>query len=362
MSQLAVPATMDEITADWLDRMFTASVGTGRPPVASLKKTVIGVEKGFLSETAIIELDFGGAESDLPTSVVAKLQPKTGDFVDTAKESHAFEREIRFYKELAPSAPIRLPRVYFSEVSDDSSLLIMEDLSHLANVDQVSGLTHERVVAAVRAIAKMHAAHWDSEHLHAKPWIPLHDHFFDEGFEDHWPTFSEAYGLRIGRAGRALGERVAANLRWIEQRISERPTTFVHGDFRADNLLFGPAGTPEEVLVLDWQLGNLSLGTIDITRLLGGSEPVAERQGHQFEIMEAWHDELIANGVREYSYDDALYDFRLGALYSLFIPVKVLHLSSDDIGPRAARLLDTTAERQFASALELDAGSLLPDN
>ena len=30
-----------------------------------------------------------------------------------------------------------------------------------------------------------------------------------------------------------------ANLDWIKQRIAERPSTLIHADLRADNLLFG---------------------------------------------------------------------------------------------------------------------------
>lgn len=236
----------------------------------------------------------------------------------------------------------------------------MEDLGEFTAFDQVNGLSHDRVIGAVREIAKLHAAHWNSDALRAKPWLPMHDHFFDEGYEDLWPPFAELYGLRIGREARYLGERVARHLRWIESRIAERPITLIHGDFRADNILFGPSGSPDDVLVLDWQLGNLSLAAIDVARLLGGSEPIAERKGHQFEVFEAWHGALLDGGVTDYSHEDALYDLRLGALYSLFIPVKVLHLTGDNPGPRSARLLDATAQRQFASALELDAGRLLP--
>ena len=65
---------------------------------------------------------------------------------------------------------------------------------------------------------------------------------------------------------------------------------------------------------------------------------------------------------RDYSYADALYDLRLGALYSLFVPVRVMDLAKDGQGTRSARLLDATAQRQFASALELDAGQILPSD
>jgi thiamine kinase-like enzyme len=352
---------LDQITPAWLDQVFAASIGPGLPKVSGIGIVVIGEEIGFLSQVARIDLTFDGDTADLPDTIVVKMEPDSGEFVSTSKEVRAFEREVLFYKEIAPTLGMRLPRIFFAEATETASLLVMEDLSAMTRFDQVRGLSHDHVLAAVREIAKLHAAHWNNQDLKSKPWLPVHDHFFDDGYHELWPPFAEAYGLRIGREARYLGERVAKHLRWIEERIDERPLTLIHGDFRADNILFDVTGAAADALVLDWQLGNLSMATIDVARLLGGSEPIAERKGHQFEILEAWHGALVDEGVDDYHYEDALYDLRLGALYSLFIPVKVLHLAGNDPGPRAARLLDATAQRQFASALELGAGQLLPD-
>jgi len=360
VSDLVLPQSLEQITPDWINRAFANGAGADRPAVIDLSTAVIGDELGFMSLVARLDLTYDGARGDLPASVVVKLDPTTGVSVSTAQETRAFEREVKFYREIAPEVDMRLPRIFFAETSPEASIIVMEDLGDLVSYDQVRGLSHEHVLAAVREIARLHAHHWNNHDLLAKPWLPLHDHFFDVGFEDLWPPFVEVYGLRIGREARYLGERVARHLRWIEARIAERPLTLIHGDFRADNILFGPSGAPGDVLVLDWQLGNLSLATIDVARLLGGSEPIAERQGHQYEVLEAWHSALIDGGVPDYSYADALYDLRLGALYSLFVPVRVMDLAKGGQGTRSARLLDATAQRQFASALELEAGQILP--
>ena len=118
-------------------------------------------------------------------------------------------------------------------------------------------------------------------------------------------------------------------------------------------------GAPRAVVLLDWQLANRSLGTIDVARLLGGSEPAAERRGHQVEVCAAWHEALVAGGVRDYDFAAALDDFRLAVLYCLFIPVKGFYLAGAEPGVRTGRLLDAMAERFYASALEIDAGRLL---
>jgi hypothetical protein len=137
-----------------------------------------------------------------------------------------------------------------------------------------------------------------------------------------------------------------------------RPATLIHSDLRGDNLLHDAA--TGDVIVIDWGMTTRSLGAIDPARLLGGSEPPPERRGHQLETFATWYDALGRAGVRNYGAEEALEDFRLAVLYCLFIPVKVLAMVGPDAGGRSGRLCDAQARRFFASALELDAGRLLP--
>ena len=51
----------------------------------------------------------------------------------------------------------------------------------------------------------------------------------------------------------------------------------MHGDFRADNLLFGPA----RPVVLDWQTASFGAGTGDLAYFLGSSLLVPLRQEHE---------------------------------------------------------------------------------
>ena len=101
------------------------------------------------------------------------------------------------------------------------------------------------------------------------------------------------------------------------------------------------------------------MAAIDPTRLLGGSEPAAQRQGHHLEVFTAWHEALLTHGLTGYEFDEVLVDFRLGSLYNLMVPVSD-GLMVGNTGLRGLRLLDAIVERVYVSALELDAGSLLP--
>ena len=358
---MRVPQKADEITTDWIAEALRAGGATALPPVSAVRTHTIGAARGYLSVTVQVGIDYAGAPPDgAPASLVVKLEPAAGSFRDAERRFGAFDREIRFYREVAGRVPVRLPRIYYADDSDDGKVLLMEDLCAYRALDQVHGMRHEEVLFTAREVAKLHAAFARPGALDGLDWLPLHDHFFDEGFAEHWPAFARFYELRIGRDAVRLGERVARSMHWLEERIAARPVTLIHGDLRADNLLVGDGEPCSEVIILDWQLTNRSLAAIDIARMLGGSEPAAERRGHQLEVFAAWHEGLLRAGHTEYEFEDALTDFRLAVLYCLCIPVFSFTMCGPEPEGRTARLIDAIAERLYASAIELDAGALLP--
>ena len=97
------------------------------------------------------------------------------------------------------------------------------------------------------------------------------------------------------------------------------PTTLAHRDFRLDNLFF--EGTPERVVVVDWQMASRMVGTYDVACLLTQSTPVQLRQQRQWEVLRAWHDRVRSRVATSYSYEDAVADYRRSALVGLLKPV-----------------------------------------
>jgi len=357
---LPTPTSVDEISAPWIEEVLRAAGAISDGRIADVELQPIGAEVGFLSRMAVARVSYDGPVPDAPDSFVVKLEPAAGAFRDAERETRAFEREVLFYHDVAGHLDLRLPRVYHALFSPEASVLVMEDLSHLTSGDQVRGMRHSEVLATVRQIARLHAAFWDNDRLSALDWLPDHDHFWTDGYEANWPIFAREYELRLGPEGLALGESILRHLDWLQARVAERPSSFVHSDLRADNVLLGDPQSDDAAVIVDWQLGNRSMAAIDPTRLLGGSEPAAQRKGHHMEVFTAWHEALLENGVTGYGFEEALEDFRLGALHCLLIPVKAHAFVGDYTSVRTSRLHDAQVERIYVSALELDAQTLLP--
>jgi hypothetical protein len=337
---------------DWLSQVLGVSI-------TDLQARVIGESRGFLSSTWQLSLGTD-PPGRLPATLVLKSESANPLFQALGRERRSFDREIRFYRELASEVQAHLPRIHGTGSGEDCWLL-MEDLSHLRAGDQVRGLRQQEVRAVVRRMAAIHARFWGEASLQELEWLPAHRYWFSEPDLSLLEAFLHEYGLRIGPQMAQLLPEVMAQLPLIDAEIACRPFTLVHGDLRADNLMFGGDLDAPEASILDWQTACRSLGAIDLAYLLGGSEPSAERQGHLDELLYLWHGELLAHGVADYPLKDARRDLQLAALRCLAAAIRLyatLHHCSTTV--RSALFKDEAIERHCAAVLELQAWQALP--
>lgn len=352
------PRHVSDITPAWLTAVLRESGTLSGAAVIGVDAGVIGEGVGFLSSVGRVQLTYDTKESNAPDSVVVKIEPESESFREIGNELHAFEREIRFYREVATQLSIRLPRTYATVMEPPDYVIIMEDLSYCRPGDQIAGLHTRGVVATARVMAHIQASFWNNAATESLSWMPR-TNAFGEGYREHWPGFVEYARDRISPEAMRIGHRVGACVDWIEEEMTRAPTTVVHNDLRADNLLFDETGAEETVFIVDWQLATRSMGAFDIARLLGASEPRAERSGHQLEVVRAWYDTLVANGVSDYTWDDAMYHVRVGALAMLEIPLAFREVVVNQ-GGRGIDLMDLITRRAFAFVEEIDAASVLP--
>lgn len=348
----------EEITPEWMTHALREGGALGEASVKSVKKDILGDGKGFLSSVVRVEIEYDTREKGAPPSVVVKIEPEDGDFREFGDELHAFQREIRFYREVAGNVPIRLPRVYYAVDEPPAFSMVMEDLSSFTPGDQIVGMHERQVMDTVEEIARMQAGYWNNEALEKLDWMP-DQNGVSVDYAQKWESFVTHFGKYLEPEGRELGQRLTGFIDWKNKQIAQRPRTIVHSDLREDNLLFAPEGSPDSIIIIDWQLAVKSIGTFDVARLMGGSELPKEREGHQLRVLRRWYDTLLEEGVSGYAWEEALYDFRLAALSVLCYPV---HFHEGLIGAegRTKELFKLIISRNFSSAVDLDAGSILP--
>lgn len=351
------PQHPEEITADWITFALRRAGVISKNSVKNINKDIIGGGKGFLSSVVKVELQYDMPGESLPNSVVVKIEPENESYKQFGEQTHVFEREIKFYSTIAKNIDIRLPKVYFTVDKPPAFCIVMEDLSSYAPGNQIIGMHHNKVIETVKLIARIQAKFWNNENLNALDWMPETNFIkVDQGY---WDSFIDKFSSYLNQRQIEIGEKVVRSVDWLVKEKSRRTKTVVHCDLREDNLMFGKDETENEILIIDWQLAIKSIGAFDVARLVGGSELVLERQGHEFEVLQYWYKELLENGVKNYSWDEAVYDFKLCALFCLCLPI-FFHKRSINPGGRVKKLREVIIRGHFASVEEIDALSILP--
>jgi hypothetical protein len=361
------PKTIEDICAPWMTEVLRGAGILRRATVRAVDVHAIGQGVGFLSGRARVTITYDQAEEGAPATVVVKLPSSIKEGGDFAKSTHAYEREIRFYREVAPRTPIRVPRMFATvlEPAAGAFILVMEDLKGLTAGDQVSGMSRVQVLAAVQTIAPLHALWWNGDRRQALPWVPSVEQQLQmlsltpEAIRKAWPLFLETFGGSLPPGGRALGERIIRHLEGILAAFVQGTRTLVHFDYRADNLFLDDLTRKAPIVVVDWQLTMWGLGAYDIARLAGGSIPPTERGGHHEEIVGRWHQGLTAGGVTNYPRDQAWHDYRLSAIMAMLNPVLV-HYMFKTGGRRGTALGAAMTERFFSDLVECGAEAVVP--
>ena len=164
---------------------------------------------------------------------------------------------------------------------------------------------------------------------------------------------------RCAAGGRDLGERIIRNLEGILETFVRGTRTLVHFDYRADNLFIDDHSREAPIVVVDWQLTMWGMGAYDISRLSGGSILPAERGGHHEEIVDCWHQGLMAGGVTGYTHDTAWHDYRLSTIVAMLNPVLVYYMFKTG-GERGTHLGEAMTNRFFCDLVECGAEAVVP--
>lgn len=324
--------------------------------VTAIAMKSIGAEFGFLDALAGLTLTYDREEAGAPRSLVVKASSSDVTYRQIGEFYNAYEREAKFYESVAPHSPIRLPRCFGGEVDSatNAHFLFLEDLRALSPGDQVRGLTPDQAQACVETIGRFHAAWWDTPRLESLDWMPTRN-LRAARYRAAWSKFKDVIGSRMSASQIMLGERLLLHFEPLLAELERRPHTIVHSDFRADNLLFAPASATEPVVVLDWQLAIRGRGILDVARLLCGSMMSTDRAASEFDLLKSWHQQLLDGGVRDYSFQQAVAEYRRAVLMCLYYPVTI-HEAEEAAGQRGTALAHAQIER-FCTAAEQLSGS-----
>ena len=352
----AVPRTLVDLTPEWLSEALETTV-------VSAEVTSIAEGEGFMGRLARIAPTYGEGSSG-PASLVAKIPTDDPGSVAIGQLLQVWEREARFYLELAPRLPVRTPRCYYAGGDHDSGIfaLLLEDLSPYVGGEQLAGATVEQTEAAIDWLGRFHAAASGGAMASELPWLPATANSpmyqgLGPMLEAVFPGFVDKFGPLTPPGTLAWVERMIP--RWNESLAEQLlPVTVVHADFRIDNLFFDG----DEVIALDWQSIALGEGLYDVAYFLGGSIPTERRRDTERALVARYGARLRELGVDGIPDDAELFDhYRRAVLLAMTVGALLMGQLDLTVNQRAVDLANVAVERIYTTGKDLEVGDLIDD-
>jgi hypothetical protein len=340
------------LTAGYLTRALAGHLGGA--VVSSVGVDAIGT--GQVSDSFRLHLSYD-APVALPATMVAKVPAADHDSRGAARAFRTYEIEASFYAQVAAGLPVALADCYFAcyDSAADEYVVLLEDLAPACPGDQLAGIGADEAAAAIEELAALHAAGWGSQVLAGLPWLnrssPEGTALLTGAVTSLYPGFRDRYAGLLEAGTLTLVEEF---LPYLPAYLagSEGPRTIVHGDFRADNLLFGGA----RPVVLDWQTCSFGAPAGDLAYFLASSLQVPQRQRHEERLVRQYHAAATSRGA-ELSWNDCWTSYRRHAFSGLIMDVIAAMMVRRT--PRGDAMFCAMTDRHARHALDLDSLDLL---
>ncbi len=335
---LDIPDSSHAVTPAWLTEALRRSGSIDRAAVRDFKTTRIGEQEGFAGFLLRFDLDYDRDEEQAPRTIIGKFSSIKPDLRLAMKPGN--EREIRFYKEIASGGEFPVPHCYYADINLDTgaSVLLMEDLGHLRRVSFIGGCAPNDVEQVVRGLADFHASWWDNPRLEAMPWLAS---LADAPYPDWWSRYPQVVAdllpdYPLPESLLRVGERFAADMPGLLERLEGHPLACIHRDIHVDNVLFRAPGANPAFVVIDWQTVGAGRGVSDVGYFIISSIPPDQRRQTEEHLIRIYHETLVQHGVQGYSFEDCWHDYKLSVLGKLFITVQMTVLVDNSDAHRMA--------------------------
>jgi len=382
------PESMEALTAQWFTSVLCAHEIPAESSVESFTKE--SLSGGCHYKVNRYELTFGGKakENSSPAkTIIVKLlnwdkplrerlslylKKVMGIYHDKqTMYLESYQIESRFYKSLAPEMKgFKLPKVYYNyeDAFNNTFCLIMEPINLTEfNGGHPNGFSVDDARLCLAQLAKFHATFWNHPRLNNFFVWKLGSYWTGYKRGDHkrqvkvgWEKVKQNFGNNLDFSGaRAdLGSRLYKNLHTILKRFDSMPRpTLIHGDFKITNLFIDSKKrklTDEAVWVIDWQWLGKGSGAIDVVYFLttsvdfGLPKDVTKVKLKEL-VRTAYHDNLLANGVKNYPFKVFWQEFLLSMVdfFIYCVVAKWMHMWPNDVMEYAEQGKDGLHLRSF---------------
>jgi hypothetical protein len=365
MSELPICAA--DITPAWLNGVLAPDV-RGGATVTAVDAVVIGDGVGFLGEVARLHLQYDAPSASSTHTLISKIPTTNEGFKTIGNTFGLYLKEHRFYAHIADRITIDVPIAYVNACDHDAEhyVLVLQDMAPRRSGNQLAGCSREEAEVALRSIASFHATWWNHPQLEDfRDWLPAAgDPFFDATRDALAPGLDRleaSFAHWVQPEVIAIGRRLLGQFDEIlDGTLGREPTTFLHGDFRLDNMMFDTTADGIAFTLLDWQLPFRGNPMNDVVYFLVGNLDVGLRRAREDELLHVYHDELVRCGASDYTFAQCHDDYRFcGLTLMSYLAAIARDVDVSTLNERGTEMIEIFMTRYAQGMLDLRSADFL---
>jgi thiamine kinase-like enzyme len=239
------------------------------------------------------------------------LPNQTEEF--SKREVMFYERIVRSMKRKLPKEVLRFPTCY-DAFYDEEKLqyhLILEDISQefKASPDKAPPTPRHRE-QVIDTLAYFHAYWWEHPLLEDLAPLPSAESLDENlaGYQERLTDLKASVGKFLNSKHLDVLAKIAAAYpkKRRERLLAGQGITLVHRDLHPGNILY----SPRESLIVDWQSWHIDTATDDLAYMIAFFWPQHLRHFQEMPLLQRYHEILLAQGIKNYSWDEFLYDYK----------------------------------------------------
>ena len=350
-----IPTSMHEVNDQWLIDILSSHQAFADAPISSVDRQSVGDGIGQVGEFNKVVVT---TESAKQTTLFLKLRAPIEGMHAVALRYKMYEKEVRFYNELAAFMDVRTPEVYYADYDPetDNVALLMEFLDGWHSPDQITGASHNQTLAAIKQLGAINAPYWNR--TQELPWLPTMQTDYMQQTISDMAACSDIFFQRFAGdlpISKSDFYQIIESWPAILDGLSEGNLTLTHYDYRVENMFF--SSDESEVAVIDWQLiGALRAGW-DLAYLIGTNIPSEQRRANEPQYIDLYLDCMRDHGVN-YSEAELRHDMKWSLLGLCSIAV-IGGANFDVSNERSFELFKVISIRLFEAIAEHEALSVI---
>jgi hypothetical protein len=335
MNKNTVITNIEQLTPEWLTSIFRNKGYLSQGQVTKInKKKSQETNSSFVH---FLEINFSADAQMEPSSleIVVKI-PKLTYLPNYFVGKH----EVKFYNIVAEfMKEIPIPMCYNAAYSKETGLshIILKSLSDTYTTWLDEYPRAQRlywIKMAIDSLAEFHAFWWDHPKLkelskHSFILYTFKENSFNEKEISSWfKSENQTLNRMLKLSGDQISDKQKELFKTVfsifpevaYERMKQGNITVLNGDAHQWNYFY-PKDIENEkfkAILSDWDFWSIGVGGQDLTLMIGFMWPPEVRHELEKDLIKRYHNNLIDLGVKNYSWDEFWYDYKLLAFLNLY--------------------------------------------